>query len=113
MVEVQCPAETFATPNRSACDRIAPPSIDQLIPEPLVIALQMIVRSVLVHCLPQVPFANGITCAKHSDLIEPTNRSAYAFRFGLRAGNRIGSVPLDRTICRNAPVNSGSRSWIR
>jgi hypothetical protein len=57
MVEVQCPAETFATPNRSACDRIAPPSIDQLIPEPLVIALQMIVRSVLVHCLPQVPFA--------------------------------------------------------
>jgi hypothetical protein len=35
----------------------------------------------------------GITCARHSDLIDRTNRSAYAFRFGLRLGSLMERLP--------------------
>ncbi len=36
----------------------------------------------------------GTILFRHSDLIDKTKRSANAFRFGLRAGNLTGLVPL-------------------
>jgi hypothetical protein len=51
--------------------------------------------------------------SRHSALIERTKRSAYAFRFGERGGNRMTSVPLSRIIRRNCAVYFVSRSMIR
>ena len=42
--------------------------------------------------------------------MERTNRSAKAFKFGLRAGKSNGFTPLSRSRRRNAAVKSGSRS---
>ncbi len=50
---------------------------------------------------------------RHSDLIDTTKRSAKAFRFGLRAGNRTGFVPLSLSMFLKKELKSGSRSMIR
>ena len=50
---------------------------------------------------------------RHSDLIDRTNRSAYAFRFGLRAGSLTVSTPPACKIPRKSLLNRESRSWIR
>ena len=42
--------------------------------------------------------------SKHSDLTDKTNRSANAFKFGLRAGSRSGFTPLSRSRRRKAAV---------
>ena len=39
-----------------------------------------------------------MTCAKHSDLMDRTNRSAYAFRFGLRLGSFSGRTPEPSSV---------------
>src|SRR3954465_9055775 len=51
--------------------------------------------------------------SRHDSLIERTNLSAYAFRFGDCGGNFIAFTPTLARIHRNSVVNSGSRSWIR
>ena len=38
-----------------------------------------------------------IILARHSDLMDKTNRSAYAFRLGERGGNFTGSIFTDRS----------------
>src|SRR6516164_7006357 len=48
--------------------------------------------------------------SKHSDLADPTNLSANAFKLGLHAGRTSGFTPLSRSSRRNAAVYSGSRS---
>jgi len=45
--------------------------------------------------------------------MERTNRSAWAFRFGLRGGSFTVSTFEDSRISRNDRVDSGSRSWMR
>ncbi len=42
--------------------------------------------------------------ARHSALTDSTNRSANAFKFGLRAGRRTGVTPLSRSRSRKAAV---------
>jgi hypothetical protein len=50
---------------------------------------------------------------RHSNLMDRTNRSAYAFRFGLRAGSLTVFTPPDCKTRVKMAVNKGSRSWIR
>jgi hypothetical protein len=50
---------------------------------------------------------------KHSDLMDRTKRSAKAFRFGLRAGNRNAVTPALARMLRKDAAKSGSRSKIR
>src|SRR2546425_385745 len=45
--------------------------------------------------------------------MERTNRSQWAFKFGLRGGKRSGSTPLSLSTASNACVNFVSRSWSR
>ena len=50
---------------------------------------------------------------KHSDLIESTNRSAYAFRFGDFAGNVTTFTPSSSNRPFTSFEKTGSRSKIR
>ena len=54
-----------------------------------------------------------IRFARHSSFTDRTQRSAYAFRFGLRGGNRTGLTPPSRTASSNAGQYLPSRSCIR
>jgi hypothetical protein len=47
--------------------------------------------------------------AKHSDLIDRTKRSAKAFRFGLRAGNRGAVTPALARMLRKDVERTGQR----
>src|SRR4051812_43032891 len=51
---------------------------------------------------------NRMTLDRHSCRREHTQRSAKAFRFGLRGGSANGSTPLDRRTSRNATQNFAS-----
>ena len=51
-----------------------------------------------------------ISFARHSSFTDRTQRSAYAFRFGRRGGNRTGLTPLSRTASSNAAQYLPSRS---
>jgi hypothetical protein len=50
---------------------------------------------------------------RHSSLIERTNRSEYAFKFGDNGGNRMTSVPLSFNSFLNCGVYFVSRSTIK
>ena len=56
---------------------------------------------------------SGTNRSRHSLLIESTNRSAKAFRFGLCAGNLTVLTPAWSRVRRNACVYNGSRSSSR
>src|SRR5262249_30876068 len=84
--------------------------VDEAIVDPLVIPLAVVVRDVLADCGSQVRFADRDHLRQAPDLIDRTNRSAYALRFGLRLGSRIGCTPEHSRVARNAFVKSGSRS---
>src|SRR5438067_13565968 len=52
---------------------------------------------------------NRMSLDRHSCRMEPTQRSAKAFRFGLLAGRANDRTPLDRRTSRNAAQNFVSR----
>src|ERR1035441_9689752 len=58
-------------------------------------------------------FPKRMSLDRHSCRTEPTQRSAKAFKFGLRGGRANGCMPLDRRTSRNAAQNFVSRSWRR
>src|SRR5215831_14674746 len=49
---------------------------------------------------------NKISFDKHSSFADRTHLSAYAFRFGLRAGSGIGFIPPAFSVARNTEQNS-------
>jgi hypothetical protein len=61
--------------------------LNQSIVEPRMIPLDVIVPCVFLHRVAEMPLSQRDGLAKHSVLIERTNRSAKAFKFGLRAGS--------------------------
>jgi len=60
----------------------------------LVIAFEEIMPWNWVSALVNEPSPNRISLDRHSSLIDRTQRSAKAFRFGLRAGSRRHFTPL-------------------
>jgi hypothetical protein len=52
-------------------------------------------------------------CSKHSSLIERTNRSAWAFKFGLRGGRTTDSTFSALSSWSNETGNFPSRSRMR
>lgn len=71
------------------------------------IALSVIVREKFSEQFAQMFSPNGTTFDRHSSRTERTNRSAYAFRFGLRAGNRTLLTLEAPSIVWNAAVTAG------
>jgi hypothetical protein len=51
--------------------------------------------------------------SRHSSLIDRTNLSANAFKFGLRGGRRRYSTPADSRMARNDAATLASRSRTR
>jgi hypothetical protein len=98
--------DPISTNDRPDSYRVIPCPVDQDIAEALMIPFAMIVR----HVLQDRPAErsrvapSGTIRSKHSLLIESTNRSAKALRFGLLAGNLTTFTPPCPQIRRNASV---------
>jgi hypothetical protein len=99
MVMVEESAESLTT--NDPTQRLFWHSFNQPIAEPVMAALEVIVLHELIIRL------------RHSDLIESTNRSAKAFRFGLRGGSRTEVTPALWSTSRKPRVNRESLSWMR
>ena len=80
---------------------------------PLVIAFSMIMFDVFAQGPPQRALAKRITFDKHSTFTDRTQRSAYAFKFGLRAGSASGSTRPEIMMARNDRLYFVSRSCRR
>src|ERR1700679_3126261 len=57
------------------------------------------------------PSPKRMSLDRHSCRTEQTQRSAKAFKFGLRGGRANGSMALDHRASRKAAQNFVSRSW--
>jgi hypothetical protein len=79
-------------------------SRDEVVAETLVRAFLMIMMDERANGSPEVPSPSGTMRSKHSDLMDKTNRSANAFRLGLRAGRSSGFTPLSRRSRRKTGV---------
>src|SRR5215470_602585 len=86
---------------------------DQCIVQSLVVALAMVMRHEFSSRFPHALSPNKIIRSKHDSLIVRTNRSACAFKLGLRGGSFTEATPASASRLRNSAVNNGSRSWIR
>jgi hypothetical protein len=64
------------------------------------IAFLMIVLQILIDCPPQRKFTREAQFGETLVLYGADDRSANAFRLGLRGGSRIGSMPLERSTLR-------------
>jgi len=56
------------------------------------------------------PSPNKIIRSRQDFWIVRTNRSAWAFRWGLRGGNFTEATPESGSVCQNSVGNHGSRS---
>jgi hypothetical protein len=63
------------------------------VPQALVVALGVVVLDKLLDGAAQMTLAERTMCRRHSCLIDRTNLSAYALRFGLFAGRRSSCTP--------------------
>ena len=79
----------------------------------LVIALSMIMVDVFAQRPPQGPLAEEDHLAQALSFTDLTQRSAKAFKFGLRAGSVSGSIRPDAMMVRNDWVYFVSRSCRR
>ena len=86
---------------------------DEVVGEALMIALRMIVGQVLLDRIIQGAFTRMTICSSTASLMERTNRSQKALRFGLRGGRTTGSTPWLLSKPSNIRVNLVSRSWMR
>jgi hypothetical protein len=80
---------------------------------PLMIPLGMEMVDIVAQCPPQRALAEEDDFGQALLLTDLTQRSAWAFRFGLRAGSASGSTRPDATMARNDRVNLVSRSCRR
>jgi len=74
---------------------------DPLVTEALVITFRVIVNKVFANGNPQRSLPKRIVRSRHSYLIDLTNRSAKAFKFGERGGSFTDSIPHSARIARN------------
>jgi len=81
-------------------------SIDELITYSLVVPFQVIMSGVFFNHISKM----GMIFDKHSSLIDRTNRSAYALRFGLLGGSLTLLTPAENSSDWNDSVNRGSLS---
>jgi len=89
------PPEPVSPPDRGVGHRGVTGERDE-VPDTLVVPLAVVVLDT-----PKVRLAERDVFERHSLLIDRTNRSAYAFRFGERAGRRTTSTPLLRNSAAN------------
>jgi hypothetical protein len=111
MVEVEDPTEALLAAHAPA-GRVLPSRERDDVVEPLVVPLVMVVLDILANDRSQVCASPiGITLRRHSALIDRTNLSACAFRFGLRRGGYLlhprgnyGAAGRSRGILRRSFV---------
>ena len=73
--------------------------------EPLMVSLPVVVLRYSRVRRRKWPSPSGTTRLRHSSLIDRTNLSAYALRFGLLGGSRIGWIPaLVRISAKTAGI---------
>ena len=113
VVVAKQPTKPLTALDRPVAVRGARSRFDQAVADPLVISLRVVVADVLAHEVTKVAFAERDHAVEHSRRIEPTKRSANAFKFGDRAGSRTHRTPPCSRISRNSCVKTGSRSWIK
>jgi hypothetical protein len=93
-------AETFCALDAAGC--IAGFQRDnQSVAKALVIPFRVVICDVLTHSGSQRGFAKEIILSRQSSLIERTNRSANAFKFGEDGGSLIASIPELERISPN------------
>jgi len=85
---------------------------NQLVPEALMVTFSVVTYREVGRCTTHRAFAEPDQPFQDS-LIVRTKRSAYAFRFGFRAGSFADVTPASLSLFRNSSVNNGSRSWIK
>jgi hypothetical protein len=95
VVVVQHHADSFAALDASSHVDSASLIVDQLVVDSLMIAVDVVVPVYSLTAWRKCCSPRGIISAKHSDLIERTNRSASAFRLGLLAGSFTVVTPRD------------------
>ena len=103
VVELEQAAEPLTARDRTCAGQCCL-GRDERVAQPLVRALFMKVRTNARTAARRCPSPSGTMRSKHSDLTDPTNRSANAFKFGLRAGRTSGFAPLSRSRRRKAAV---------
>ena len=90
MVITQEPTQPLATLHRFITTRFHDPTEQQDVGLPLMIPLSMVMRNIFAQRPPQRALTKENEFDKHSSFTDLTQRSAKAFKFGLRAGS--GSV---------------------
>jgi hypothetical protein len=90
MIVPQKSTQPVATSHWLVVVCFADPMEQQQVVLTLVISLCMIVRDIVLHLSERSP--KGMIFDKHSSLTDRTQRSAWAFKFGLRAGKRTVSM---------------------
>jgi hypothetical protein len=113
MIVAEQPTEALPPHHWTRLATNCPLPHDELVVEPLMISLGMIMGQVLLDRIIQRAFSSMTICARASSLMERTNRSQWAFKFGLRGGKRTGSTPLSFSNASNPCVNLVSRLWSR
>ena len=101
IIELEHAAEALAALDR-AQSRGRCRGRDALVVQPLVRPFFVIVSHERADGCSEMRLAEWHIQSKYSDLTDKTNRSANAFKFGLRAGSRSGFTPLFRSRHRNA-----------
>lgn len=81
--------------------------------DPLMWPFFQIMVHKFVDKMPKMFFAEDDELVKTLGLIDRTNRSAWALRFGAAGPTFTGSIPSALRRSSNARVNVVSRSWIR
>jgi hypothetical protein len=70
----------------------------------------MVVRDEFGGRFPHRPLAQQDHPLQAGFLNSPYNRSAWAFKLGVRGGNFTEATPQSASLCKNSDVNNGSRS---
>ena len=92
VVELQHAAEPLTAPYRARSEYRGLRR-DELVAQTLVRSFPVMIHE-RADGGPEVFSPRGAIRSKHSDLMDPTNRAAKAFKLGLRAGRSGGFTPL-------------------
>jgi len=113
MIVAQKPAQSLAATAPPLAAAVHIRGNSRMLPLPLVIPLRMEMVDVFAQRPPQRALAEEDHLGQELLLDRLTQRSAWAFRFGLRAGSARGSTRPDIRVARNYRVNFVSRSCRR
>jgi hypothetical protein len=115
-IEIEQPTEPRPAPDRSALAVVVArhhhPRRNKVPTEPLVKALDIVVRHKLPDKIPEMSLSKDHEVIEALDRMVLTNLSACGLQFGLCAGIRTLSTPPDSNSSVQPSVYSGSRSWM-